>query len=151
MTTDDIKFTPNPLFKKYIILILAYVYNHTPSAVRFDQALVEELTGYKFKSNDQEKVVDFCKTIDFLKREGYIRCNGDYVQLGSVSDHQSIVFSLPVYISKEGIISLEKHGEDSERFIDKFNKFSSSIAGKVAENVLTEKINNMINIFLNMF
>lgn len=69
----------NIAFKKNLILILAHVYENTPSCTRFDFEVIEKLTGHTPKDNEEDVLV-FLETIDYLVREDYLRFDSCYVR-----------------------------------------------------------------------
>lgn len=136
------------LFKKFIVLILAYVYENMPSPVHFDEKIAKQLTGYDYNSKtDEQEIKSFFETIDFLKREGYVRCSYDYVKQTSCIDQPIFQLNIPVYLSEKGMKHLEA-SINNERIIDKFKSLLGSLSGKVAENVLTEKLTNAVALLL---
>lgn len=90
------------VFIKNIILILGSLYEKIPEPIFFNKNKINE-----FIEDEELQLVQFCETLDFLNREGFINCSGYFTRRNSDG---SPVLSLgqPVYLTMRGMAYLGK-------------------------------------------
>lgn len=143
---------PKKNFNCYVILILNHVYDETPSATFFNLDVFSKLTGY---GRDQEEECDcFFETIDYLAREGYLKCASDCIRL-SYNAPKIISPNIPVYISELGKNKLElQNGNENTSFSVSVKNYASNIIGKVGEKVIENTtvlgIDKLLHTFFSM-